>query len=85
MLSRSDKMVQGMVQGLTADVVAPVQPQSDNSAKKSVNTESAVGTVRAGLREAETLLKLVTKTYRQVSQIIVILVESLIYDEQLTF
>lgn len=64
--SKSDRVVQGMVQGLVVDDVEPVEPKKDNSAKHAANTQSALGLVEAGLREAESILKLVAKTYRQV-------------------
>lgn len=67
--SNSDRVMQGMVQGLVVDDVEPVQPKNDNSAKYTANTQSALGLVEAGLREAESILKLVAKSYRQVLSI----------------
>ncbi|KAK4016529.1 hypothetical protein OUZ56_031486 [Daphnia magna] len=64
MLGSRSEAVQGMlVQGVVVQDLPAVNPVTGNTAGKHSGSESVLGLVGAGLREAQFILKVVAKTY----------------------
>lgn len=67
MLGSRSEAVQGMlVQGVVVQDLPAVNPVTGNTAGKHSGSESVLGLVGAGLREAQFILKVVAKTYHLV-------------------
>lgn len=67
MLGSRSEAVQGMlVQGVVVQDLPAVNTVTGNTAGKPSGSESVLGLVGAGLREAQFILKVVAKTYHLV-------------------
>lgn len=67
MLASRSEAVQGMlVQGLVVQDLPAVNPVSGNTVGKHSGSESVLGLVGVGMKEAQSILQLVVKTYRLV-------------------
>lgn len=65
--SRSDQVMQGFVQGIVAGEAPLPSHVADPIGKQTTSSQSTLGIVEAGLKEARSLLELVSKTYHKVS------------------
>ncbi|XP_057366645.1 uncharacterized protein LOC130687486 [Daphnia carinata] len=69
MLGSRSEAVQGMlVQGVVVQDLPAVDPVTGNTAGKHSGSESVLGLVGAGLREAQFILQVIAKTYRLIAE-----------------
>ena len=64
--SRSDQLMEGIVQGLAVKDSDIESDGTSNNKPTGQHSESAVGLVGAGIQEAQSVLQLIQKTYQLV-------------------